>query len=93
MNNIVRLKIAVYFAHSILLLRVETRCAYNKQRFRALYYTWRTLSLEVLFCTTMNNKKNNKRPDGFICLSTRMGFLIKFVCLFSSWLLRSSLVL
>ena len=60
MNNIVRLKITVYFAHSILLLRVETRCAYNKQRFRALYYTWRTLSLEVLLCTTMNNKKTTK---------------------------------
>ena len=35
-------------AHSILLLRMETRYACNKQRFRALYYTWRTLSLEML---------------------------------------------
>ena len=50
----------MHFAHSILLLRVETRRAYNKQRFRALYYTWRTLSLEILLCITMNNKKITK---------------------------------
>ena len=37
-------------AHSILLLRVKTRCACNKQRFCALYYTCRILSLEILPC-------------------------------------------